>query len=241
MTIPCCFFWHLLQGPYEPMDLIEAIKTRKSIRAYLPKPVSKEILQEILALSCQAPSGVNQQPWEFAIASGHVLEEITKRNIELLTAGAPQQRDYPSHDKPKDSVYRKRQVALAVQLYQALDIQRDDVRGRFDWLLQGAAFFGAPAAVIIYTDKALPEAGPLIDIGAVVQTLCLGALPYGLGTCIQNQGVQYSDMLRQVLNISENKRIVTSISIGYPDFSHPANQIKTGREPVEKLSSWYGF
>ena len=85
------------------------------------------------------------------------------------------------------------------------------------------------------------KSGPLIDIGAVVQTLCLGALPYGLGTCIQNQGVQYSDMLRQVLNISENKRIVTSISIGYPDFSHPANQIKTGREPVEKLSSWYGF
>jgi nitroreductase len=223
------------------MDLIEAIKTRKSIRAYLPKPVSKQILEEILTIACQAPSGVNQQPWEFTMASGHVLDEIKKKNIELLTAGEPRQRDYPSHDKPKDSIFRKRQVALAIELYKALGIARDDAKGRFDWLLQGAGFFGAPAAIIIHTDKTLPEASPLIDIGAAIQTLCLAALAYGLGTCIQNQGVQYANMLRQVLHIPESKRIVTSISIGYPDFSHPANQVKTVREPVQNLSTWYGF
>jgi nitroreductase len=223
------------------MDLIEAIKTRKSIRAYLPTPVSKEILQEILTIACEAPSGVNQQPWEFAIASGTLLDEIKKRNIELLKAGEPQQRDYPSHDKPKDSVYRKRQVALAVELYKALGIERDQAEKRFDWLVQGAGFFGAPAAVFIFTDKALPEASPLIDIGAAIQTLCLAALHYGLGTCIQNQGVQYSKMLRQVLNIPENKRIVTSISIGYIDETHPANQIKTSREPLVHVSTWHGF
>ena len=223
------------------MDIIKAIKTRKSIRAFLPDNISKDIIADILTTACHSPSGVNQQPWEFAVVAGEKLDEIRNRNEELLSSGAPQQRDYKAHDKPKDSVYRKRQVTLAVQLYKALDIAREDTHKRFDWLVKGARYFEAPVTIIVYTDRCLSKTNPLVDIGAVVQSICLTALHHGLGTCIQNQGVQYADMLREVLNIPESKRIVTSVAMGYPDWSHPVNQIQSEREPIFNLTTWHGF
>ena len=214
------------------MDIIEAIKTRKSIRAFKPDPVSKQIVSDILTISCHSPSGVNQQPWEFAVVTGAKLDELRNNNTELLTGGAPQQRDYASHDKPKDSLYRKRQVELAVQLYKALGIERDDTQGRFDWLIKGARYFDAPVTIIIYTDKCLSKTNPLVDIGAVIQTICLTALNFGLGTCIQNQGIQYSDMLRDALNIPDTKRIVTCVSLGYPDMDHRPTKYKAPENPL---------
>lgn len=82
---------------------------------------------------------------------------------------------------------------------------------------RGFRYFDAPAAIIILVDKSLTENGPLLDIGAVIQTICLAALNYGLGTCIEDQGVMYPEVLRELAGIPESKRIIISIAIGYPD------------------------
>jgi nitroreductase len=103
---------------------------------------------------------------------------------------------------------------------------------------QGFRFFDAPAAIIILTDRALTEAGPLMDIGAVIQTICLAALEHGLGTCIEDQGVMYPENIRAGVNIPESKRIIISIAIGYPDKDFPANQLESPRESIGKIVSW---
>lgn len=51
----------------KPVELIEAIKSRKSIRGYKQIPVSEEILTEILEIATRAPSGQNTQPQEFTV------------------------------------------------------------------------------------------------------------------------------------------------------------------------------
>ena len=223
------------------MDVIEAIKIRKSIRAFLPDPIPKQTVADILTVASHSPSGVNQQPWEFAVVTGTKLNELRKKNTELLTDGVPEQRDYAPHEKPRDSVYRKRQVAIAVQMYKALGIARHDSLKRFEWLVKGLRYFEAPVSIIIFTDDCLPMTSPLVDIGAVIQSICLTALTFGLGTCIQNQGIKFSDMLRDELKIPKNKRIVTSISLGYPDWSHPVNKIQSTRESIDHLTIWHGF
>ena len=58
------------------MDVVEAIKMRKSIRKFTPNPVSREVLMEILEIAGRAPSGMNTQPWEFAVLSGDVIEKV---------------------------------------------------------------------------------------------------------------------------------------------------------------------
>jgi len=223
------------------MELIEAVKKRKSIRDYKNDPVPKEMIKEILEISCRAPSSVNSQPWEFIILAGDILNRIREDNMERLRSGGTGTPDLVLPSMPRDGVYRRRQVDLAKQLFTAMDIPRDDRTKRFEWIARGFRFFNAPAAILLLCDKSLPEVGALMDIGAIMQTICLTALYYGLGTCIADQGIQYPDIIRRHADIPQTKSMLISIAIGYPNWDFPANHIETQREAVENLSAWYGF
>ena len=223
------------------MEIIEAIRTRKSIRDFKPDPVPKEVLREILEVAIRAPSAMNTQPWEFAVIAGDALKKIKEDNVANLRSGAPAKVDHLVVGWPPDSVYRTRQVDLAKQIFTLMDIPREDKEKRAQWLERGFRFFDAPAAVIILTDKALPESGPAVDIGAVMQTICLVALTHGLGTCIEDQGILFSDVVRKHTAIPESKRIMIAIAIGYPNGDFPANRLESTRESVGNNTTWYGF
>jgi len=223
------------------MDVIEAVKNRKSIRGYKPDPVAKEVLEEILESARWAPSAMNTQPWEFTILTGDVLENIKRRNVELLNSEAPPNPEHVVVGWPTESIYRQRQVNLAKQLFQLMDIPREDKEKRAKWQERGFRYFDAPVAIIVSVDRCLSETGPLLDIGAAIQTICLTALHFGLGTCIEDQGTMYPDVLRKYAHIPESKRIVMAIAIGYPDWDFPANKLQTEREPVKNMTSWLGF
>ena len=220
------------------MDVIEAIKTRKSIRGFKPDPVPKEVLREILEIASRAPSSMNTQPWEFTVVAGEVLDQIKQANIEKLTSGEKQ----PSEIKWEEytGVYRQRQVALAIQLFQSMNITREDKQGRAEWMQRGFRFFDAPAAIIISMDRSVGDMG-LFDIGAVSQTIALVALKYGLGTCIQSQGTSYPGAIRKHTSIPESSLIVICLCIGYPDDDFPANRVQSERESLENNTKWYGI
>jgi len=161
------------------MDLVEAIKSRKSIRGYKPNPVPKEVLKEILEIASRAPSSVNTQPWEFTVIAGEVLEKIKQTNVEKFNSG-----ESPQQNVRRDAYtgkYRDRQVAIAVQLFQLMNIAREDMDKRTEWMRRGFQFFDAPAAIIISIDESLSETAQF-DIGAISQTIALTALNHGLGT-----------------------------------------------------------
>jgi len=223
------------------MDVVEAIKTRKSIRGFKPDPVPKETLREILRIAGRAPSAMNTQPWEFIVLSGDILENIRRGNVEMLNSGALPNPEHSVVGWPSDSVYRRRQVELAKQLFNLMDIPREDKKKRAEWMERGFRYFDAPAAIIVLTDRSLSEAGPLMDVGTVVQNICLAALNYGLGTCIEDQGVMYPDVVRKFADISESKRIIIAVAIGYPNWDFPANRVESTREPVESITTWCGF
>jgi len=223
------------------MDIIEAVKTRKSIRGYKPDPVPRQVLEQILELASRAPSAMNTQPWEFTVLTSGVLENVRRSNIDLLNSGVPPSPEHVVTSWPKESVYRQRQVDLAKQLFQLMDIPREDKEKRAKWLERGFRYFDAPAAIIVCTDRCLSESGPLLDIGAVIQTICVTALHFGLGTCIEDQGTMYPNVLRKYAHIPESKRIIAAIAIGYPDWDFPANKVGSGREPIKNLTTWLGF
>jgi nitroreductase len=223
------------------MDVIKAIKERKSIRKFKPDPVPKKIIREILETAVRAPSGMNTQPWEFAVLAGDVIEKVKQANMDLVNSSMELRPGNLSDDKPPDTVYRRRQVELARMIFKLMDIPREDVEKRAQWLKRGFRFFDAPAAIIIMIDSSLPVPGPLLDIGAVMQTICLAAMNYGLGTCIESQGVSFPGVLRRYAKIPESKRMIISIAIGYPDFDFPANRLESTRESVDSATTWDGF
>jgi nitroreductase len=221
------------------MDLVEAIKARKSIRGYKDDPVAPEILRKILEVATCAPSADNSQPWEITVITGKILKDIAEANVEALNSGRPIAPDV-TH-KPYEGIYRKRQMEVGKKIFELMDIPREDKVKRNGWILRGFRFFDAPAAYLLAADESLDPTRAASDIGGIAQTICLVALNYGLGTCIVSQGVLYADIVKQFTKIPKTKKIYWCITIGYPDWDFPANKVKTDREPLQVNTTWLGF
>jgi len=220
------------------MDVIEAIKTRYSVRAYKPDPVPKETLSQLMEAALRAPSWANTQTWEFAIVGGDVMRELK----ELLGAKAlAQDERYPDIPRPEwPSPYRERRRENGIRLYQLLGIAREDMERQLQWFVDMYRFFDAPNGIVVYTDRDLSE-WALLNVGLVVQSIALAALSYGLGTAISAAGVSYPDEVRRLLNIPESKQLVIAMAIGYPDPAAEVNRFRSNRVPLDAVVTWHGF
>jgi nitroreductase len=223
------------------MDILDAIRKRRSIRGYKPDPVPKAVIREILEIASRAPSTMNTQPWEFVVVAGEPLRKIQEGCAEKFKAGETPQPEHHIVGWTNDSVYRVRQVDLAKHIFQVMDINREDKVKRTAWMERGFRYFNAPAAIVVFVDKTLSETGPVMDVGIIIQTICLAALSFGLGTCIHDQGVMYPEVVKRYAGIPESKRVMIAISIGYPDTENVVNKISSTREPLDDHTSWIGF
>lgn len=221
------------------MDIVEAIMTRRSIRGYKPDPVPKKVILEIMEIARRAPSSMNTQPWEIVFATGKVLDNIKREAMEKLAAGEQWGRGGPI--RPYEGIYRERQVDVGIQLYQAMGIARDDMERRAEWWQRGFRYFDAPVAVYLCADTSFPEMNGQLGLGIMAQTICLAALSFGLGTCIESQGASFQDVIRKYTGLPETKRIATSIALGYPDRDFPGNQVVSNRAPMEEILTLCGF
>ena len=220
------------------MEISEAIKERKSIRAFKPDPVGLDILKKILEESIRAPSWANTQPWEFAVAAGKPLDDIRAGFLENSSTG-------PSPDVPRPSEFPERYAARI----RVLDKQNRLVTPK-DWesrRVQNFKHYGAPAVIYLltrreffYQAKGL-NVWALYDCGAVAQNIMLLATKHGLGTVIQAQAAAYPAVVRKALGIPDSKILILGIAIGYPDWDSPLNQFRTEREQLENIATWHGF
>jgi nitroreductase len=222
------------------MEVIEAIKGRQSVRAFKPEPVSTQTLRDILEVAIHAPSGVNAQPWEFFIVKGEVLDTLKAGCVEQFQQGIGPRPDLPLPDKEKgdmglQGIYRKRQVSLGIQIFKVLGIAKGDRQAMMDYMEQMYRFFEAPAVIIIVVDEMFKLTWPMIDVGALTQSIALTALEFDLGTCIMRAIVDYPAKVKEIVGIPESKKIILGLTIGRPDWDHPINQFRSVREDLENL------
>lgn len=218
------------------MDIIQAIKARHCVRAFLDKPVDEGLVTALLDAAKQAPSGVNAQPWHVSVLTGHTLQTLSDRLIAVQ--GTPQHPDYQYYPTEFPAIYQERRIACGAALYGALGIERHDKVARLEQWNRNYRFFGAPCGLIISIDKVL-EQGSWMDLGMFIQNIMIGALGFGLGTCPEASIAERPDIVRQVLKIPDTQAIACGIALGYPDESAPVNQYRTAREPVEKFTQWF--
>ncbi len=224
------------------MQFDELVRQRRSIRGFKKDPVPRKVLEEIIELATGAPSSMNTQPWHFHILTGEPLDQIRKGNTERTLAGAPVQREIPMHGG-YEGVHRQRQVEVAIQLFEAMGIERNDKERRQDWVLRGFRQFDAPVSIVVTYDKSL-EPGATIahfDLGAVTYGLVLAAWSRGLGSVINGQGIMQSPVVREHARIPDDQVIMTCVAMGYPDESFVANDVKSRRRPVSDVATFVGF
>ena len=223
------------------MEILEAIKSRKSIRAFKPEAIPTETIKEVVKIATRAPSSVNSQPWEFFIVKGEKLDKLKTKCVEQFRQGIGPGPDVPLPDKKRadmglQGVYKKRQVVLGVTMFKLLGIAKGDHEAMMDYMTSMYRFFDAPAVVIIVVDKMLQLSYPLIDIGALIQTIALTALEFDLGTGIMRAIVDYPEQVREIVHVPDSKHIIIGMTIGYPDWDHPINQFQSEREGLENLT-----
>jgi nitroreductase len=223
------------------MDYEEIARDRRSIRGYKTDPIPREILEEIIHIAKHAPSSMNTQPWHFHVLTGEPLERIRKGNTEKMMAGSSVDREIKLNHG-YEGPHRERQIEIAVQLFEAMGIARDDKERRMDWVMRGFRQFDAPVSIVITVDKALADDTIAhFDCGAATYGLVLAAWSKGIGSVINGQGIMQSSVVRENANIPEDQVIMTCVAMGYPDDSFVANDVKSRRSPNDKVASFIGF
>jgi len=223
------------------MNYEEIAQDRRSIRGYKTDPIPREILEEIIHIAKHAPSSMNTQPWHFHVLTGEPLERIRKGNTEKMMAGSSVDREIKLNHG-YEGPHRERQIEIAVQLFEAMGIARDDKERRMDWVMRGFRQFDAPVSIVITVDKALADDTIAhFDCGAATYGLVLAAWSKGIGSVINGQGIMQSSVVRENANIPEDQVIMTCVAMGYPDDSFVANDVKSRRSPNDKVASFIGF
>ena len=223
------------------MNIDQAIEERRSIRGFTDQPVPRALLEEIIALANRAPSSMNTQPWHLHVLTGEPLERVRRDNSERMLAGVPPSReieDYAAYE----GEHRKRQIEIAVQLFESMGIERNDAERRQDWVMRGFRQFDAPVSVVVCFDKALlNNTIAHFDTGAMTYGLVLAAWSRGLGAVINGQGIMQSPVVREVADIPDDQVILTCVALGWPDESFVANSVVSRRRPVKDVACFLGF
>jgi nitroreductase len=223
------------------MNLDQAMQERRSIRGFTNQPVSRGLLEEIITLANRAPSSMNTQPWHLHVLTGEPLEQVRKGNTERMLNGTPPSReigDYSAYE----GEHRARQIEIAVQLFEAMGIERQDAERRQDWVMRGFRQFDAPVSIVVCFDRAL--LGNTIahfDSGAMTYGLVLAAWGKGLGAVINGQGIMQSPVVREVANIPDDQVILTCVALGWPEEDFVANSVISRRRPIENTTRFLGF
>jgi len=219
----------------------EVVLGRRSIRGYRPEPVPRRVIEEVLELATRAPSSMNTQPWHFFVVSGGPLDRIRAGNTERNLAGVPHSREFRTLG-PYEGVHRQRQIEIAVQLFEAMGIERHDKERRHEWVLRGFRQFDAPVSVVVAYDRDLhgSDIAPF-DAGAVTNALVNAAWSRGLGCVVNSQGIMQSPVVREHARIPDDQVIMICVAMGYPDESFPANAVVSRRRPVGEVATFVGF
>ena len=222
-------------------DLETIVFERRSIRGYSEQPVPRDVIEDVIRIAQRAPSSMNTQPWHFHVLTGEPLERVRRGNTEKMVSGSAVDREI-TLNHGYEGAHRDRQVEIAVQLFEAMGIARDDKARRQDWVMRGFRQFDAPVSVVITVDKELAnDTIAHFDCGAVTYGLVLAAWSKGLGTVINGQGIMQSSVVRENANIPTDQVIMTCVAMGYPDEDFVANHVQSRRAPGDAVASFVGF
>ena len=143
------------------MEVLEAIRTRRSIRRFKKEPVPPELVEKLLEAGRWAPSSADSEPWEFIVVTDPEIKRRISRSLNI-----------------------------------------------------GPFLNEAPLAIAVVVDR-LRTALPVQDGTLAAYAIWLAAHDLGLGACWINPNIPGG--IKKILGIPFTKRLITVLTIGYPD------------------------
>eukprot|EP00033_Pygsuia_biforma_P000051 GCRY01000067.1.p1 GENE.GCRY01000067.1~~GCRY01000067.1.p1 ORF type:complete len:247 (+),score=37.99 GCRY01000067.1:122-862(+) len=234
--------------------LWDGILSRNSKRAFLPKEIPKQLLQELLKGASNAPSSCNAQPWTVEVVTGASLKRLTEMMVESFESKAPATDDLS--EQKLQGVYHDRMAQVGKDIFTIKKIDRHNKEQRKANLMDNARFFGAPCTLIVHMDERLSERC-LLDIGMFIQNLVLACEAYGLGAICQGFISRQSEVLRKFLNWpafnpsnkltdmtdctqkDPHRLIAAVVTLGFPDPSDPTNAFHAPKIGLDEFVTFH--
>ena len=225
-------------GAHQIVD--HAIATRQSIRAFLPTPVARATVDEILQLAARAPSGTNTQPWKATVLTGPAKQRLSAAILAVYNDPAERKQhteEYAYYPTQWVDPYLARRRKIGWDLYGLLGIGREDKAKMHAQHGRNYVFFDAPVGIIFTIDRIM-EMGSWLDFGMFLQNVMVAARARGLDTCPQAAFTQFHRVIARELALAQTEMVVCGMSLGYADMSKIENTLTTEREPVSAFARY---
>lgn len=211
-----------------------AITSRRSIRAFLDKPVERADIERILEVAARAPSGTNTQPWKVYVLTGQAREALSDAILAVHNDPARAREhteEYAYYPREWVSPFIDRRRKVGWDLYGLLGLAREDKAGMAAQHARNYRFFDAPVGLIFTIDRIM-EQGSWLDYGMFLQNIMVAARGRGLDTCPQAAFTQYHRIIAAQLGLPANETVVCGMALGWADPGKIENSLITEREPL---------
>jgi nitroreductase len=226
----------------EALSADEALATRRSVRAFLPTPVPRDEVEQLLALASRSASGSNIQPWKVRVVAGEKRSKLSRAILEALDRDGYEKhkREWNYYPVNWREPYLARRRKIGWDLYGLMGIKKGDFEATERQRRRNYEFFGAPVGMIFTLDEDL-EMGSWLDLGIYIGSLTIAARGRGLDTCPQAAFADFHAVIRRELDIPEKEIIICGMALGYADPDAVENRLVTERAPVGQFASFDGF
>ena len=220
------------------MNVHDALAARKSVRAFLHNPLSRETVSRVLDSARNSPSGVNTQPWQVAVVMGEKKEALQKMIEDAFNRGEKPQMDYQYYPLKWSEPYKTRRFQCGLQLYAALGIKREEKERRKEQWIANYRAFDAPVMLYFFMETGM-ETGSFMDYGMFLQSVMLAAVEEGLATCPQAALGEYPKIVKDLLGYPQDSILICGMALGYEDTAAKVNNYRTTREPVDTFTKFF--
>ncbi len=210
------------------------------MRAFLPTPIARATIEDILTVARRAPSGTNLQPWRVHVLSGAARQRLVDAVCAAYDA------DEPGHEPECDyypaeffEPYLSRRRAIGLGLYGLLGIAKGDAARMRAQMRRNYEFFGAPVGLIFSIDRRMGRGGWL-DYGTFLQNVMLAAGARGLDTCPQVAWLPYHRIIAGQLGFAAQEQLVCGMCVGHADPDAVENTLATARAALDEFVVFHG-
>ena len=228
----------------DPASVDAAIERRYSVRAFLPTPVPRPLIEDILRVASRAPSGTNAQPWKVYVLQGAVRDELVRQVSDAHEAirrrpelAADYREAYDYYPRQWVEPYLSRRRHNGWSLYGLLGIERGDKDRMHAQHQRNFSFFDAPVGLMFTLDRVMGQ-GSLVDYGMFMQNIMLAARARGLHTCPQAAWNNFSSIVLPHIGATADEMLVCGMALGYADEAALVNSFFTPREEVASFTRW---
>jgi nitroreductase len=220
----------------ERNSVTNAILSRRSTRAFLPRPVERSVVEEMLGLAARAASGGNLQPWHVDVLGGEPLAGL-KAAALASTRAAMELVVYPS---PLPEPFRTRRHRSGEALYESIGIPREDRAARLAQFARNFEAFGAPV-LLLFSVGRIFDRPQWVHLGMFIQNVMLLAEERGLATCAQEAWAAVHDVVARHIELPPERIFYCGMALGHADPGAPINSLTTEREKVAGFARFRGF